>query len=774
MPESAPAPAPDQPSGPSEVARLNKIIQVLMDRAERSTSNRVSDFSLFQTTVVLEERVRARTAELEVVLRENERINRVAREHAERAARSEAAAVAASAAKAQFLANMSHEIRTPMNGVIGMLRLLRSTPLEKKQERFVATALTAADTLLAIINDILDFSKIEAGKLLVEEVDFDLLDTVESVTQVFADSARRKGIELACRAAPTLSTRLRGDPTRMAQILANFTSNAIKFTEKGEVIITASTEDKGPSEVAVRVAVRDTGAGISSEQQARLFQPFIQGDSSTTRKYGGTGLGLAICKQLVDLMGGAIGVESAPGGGSAFWFTVVLKKRTGPELPSPREPKTFDSLPVLVVDDNETNREILREEVSSWGCDVQDAPNGASALSLLRRAAKRAKPITLAITDRNMPGMNGLELAAAIKADPRLRSTVVIMLSSAGDDDPEKVRQAGIAASLTKPVRHSELYDAIVASLRGPPADKVPAPVPEPARVESVSTPDTRILLAEDNEINREVAVEILRLLGHECDCVPNGKEAVSAAARKEYDLILMDCQMPVMDGFTATAGIRAYEAQQQPLGGRTLHMPIVALTANAMQGDRERCLAAGMDDYLPKPLVLEEVARVIRERLGKSRPVPVNPPASPANASEAAPSAAPVEQVPTAGEPVLDQADLLKRCNGNAAFALKLLAKFRTCTGSDVREMEQAFNEGNGQGLASVAHRMKGASLSVSASALAKVAAGIEAAAQSGNLPEAGARLKTLPEEIGRFEEFAARLLADSSGHLSSRKQRN
>jgi signal transduction histidine kinase/CheY-like chemotaxis protein len=773
MAESASAPAPEQPNGPSEIARLNKIIQALMDRAERSTSAQVSDFSLFQTTVVLEERVRARTAELEVVLRENERINRVAREQAERAARSEAAAVAASAAKAQFLANMSHEIRTPMNGVIGMLRLLRSTPLEKKQERFVATALTAADTLLAIINDILDFSKIEAGKLVVEEVDFDLLDTVESVTQVFADSARRKGIELACRVAPTLSTRLRGDPTRMAQILANFTSNAIKFTEKGEVIITASTEDKGPSEVAVRIAVRDTGAGISSEQQARLFQPFIQGDSSTTRKYGGTGLGLAICKQLVDLMGGAIGVESAPGGGSTFWFTVVLKKRTGPELPSPREPKTFDSLPVLVVDDNETNREILREEVASWGCDVQDAADGASALSLLRRAAKLAKPITLAITDRNMPGMSGLELASAIKADPRLRSTVVIMLSSAGDDEPEKVRQAGIAAFLTKPVRHSELYDAIVASLGGPPADKVPAPVPEPAPVEPVSSADTRILLAEDNEINREVAVEILRLLGHECDCVPNGKDAVSAAERKEYDLILMDCQMPVMDGFTATAGIRAYEAQQA-LAGRTLHMPIVALTANAMQGDRERCLAAGMDDYLTKPLVLEEVARVIRERLGKSRLVPASPPAPTANASEAAPATAPVEQVPTAGEPVLDQEDLLRRCNGNAAFALKLLGKFRTCARSDVLEMEQAFNAGNDQGLASVAHRMKGASLSVSAGALAKVAAGIEAAAQAGNLPEAGARLKTLPEEIGRFEEFAERLLADSSGHLPSRKQRN
>ncbi|MGD1002209.1 MAG: response regulator [Candidatus Brocadiia bacterium] len=774
MGESAPASVPDQPDWPSEVARLNKIIEALMDRAEGSTSAHVSDFSLFQTTVILEERVRDRTAELEAVLRENERINRVAHEQAERAARSEAAAVAASTAKARFLANMSHEIRTPMNGVIGMLHLLRSTPLEKKQERFVTTALTAADTLLAIINDILDFSKIEAGKLQVEQVDFDLLDTVESVTQVFADSARRKGIELACRVAPTLSTRLRGDPTRIAQILANFTSNAIKFTEKGEVIITASTEDKGPSEVAVRIAVRDTGVGISSEEQARLFQPFIQGDSSTTRKYGGTGLGLAICKQLVDLMGGVIGVDSAPGHGATFWFTAVLKKQTGVEPASSRKPKALHSLPVLIVDDNETNREILREQVSSWGCKVQDAADAESALALMRKAARTTRPIAVAITDRNMPGMGGLELALAVKADPRLRKTVVVMLSSAGDDEPKKIRQAGVAVFLTKPVRQSELFDAIVKSLGGAPTEAPPAPVPEPARVEPVSTPDARILVAEDNEINREVAVEILRLLGHECDCAANGKEAVSAAAQKDYDLILMDCQMPVMDGFAATAGIRAHEAARpQPRGG-SAHTPIVALTANAMQGDRERCLAAGMDDYLTKPLVMEEVARVIQAYVGKSRRVPTSPPDRPAKAPGGAPSATPVEQPRTAGEPVLDHADLLKRCSGNAAFALKIIAKYRTCTRSDSREMEQAFDEGKDQQLAALAHRVKGASLSVSAVAVAKAAAGIEAAAQSGNMPEAGVRLKQFREEIGRFEEIAARLLADAQGPIPGQERKN
>ena len=680
----------------------------------------------------------------------------------------------ATAAKARFLANMSHEIRTPMNGVIGMLRLLRSTPLEKKQERFVMTALTAADALLAIINDILDFSKIEAGKLEVEEVDFDLLNTVEGVAQVFAEGARRKGIELACRVAPTLSTRLRGDPTRLAQILANFTSNAIKFTDKGEVIIMASTEDKSPSEVTVRIAVRDTGIGISSEQQARLFQPFVQGDSSTTRKYGGTGLGLAICKQLVDIMGGSIGVESSPGHGSTFWFTVVLKKQAGAEAASSRKPEAFRSLPVLIVDDNETNREILHEEVSSWGCNVQDAPDAEGALSVMRQAAQTDKPIAVAITDHNMPGLGGLELALAIKADPRLRDTVIIMLSSTGEDEPEKMRQAGIAAFLTKPVRQSELFDAIVTALAGAPAAAVPAPVPEPARVEAASTPDVRILLAEDNAINREVAVEILRLLGRDCECVANGKEALSAAVQKDYDLILMDCQMPEMDGFAATAGIRAHEAAQQQLHGRSVHLSIVALTANAMKGDRERCLAAGMDDYLPKPLVLEEVARVVQERLGKLRSVPTSPADRPANDLDVTQSAASVEQSPTAGEPVLVYSDLLKRCCGNSAFASRILAKFRTAACNDACEMEQAFGEGKNKLLASLAHRMKGTSLTVSAVALAKAAAGIEAAAQSGNMSQAGARLKRLQEEIGRFEQIAARLLPDAQEPISHHERRN
>ena len=413
------------------------------------------------------------------------------------------------------------------------------------------------------------------------------------------------------------------------------------------------------------------------------------------------------------------------------------------------------------MDDNETNREILREEVASWGCNVQDAADAESALALMRKAARTAKPIAVAITDRNMPGMGGLELALAVQADPRLRKTVVVMLSSAGDDEPEKVRQAGIAVFLTKPVRQSELFDAIVKSLGGAPAGAAQAPVqaPAPAPAETASTPDARILVAEDNEINREVAVEILRLLGHECDCVANGQEAVSAAAQKDYDLILMDCQMPEMDGFTATAGIRAHEAEQPAGGART---PIVALTANAMQGDRERCLAVGMDDYLTKPLAMEEVARVIQTYIGKSRPA--GPPTRPA----------PAEQPQTGGEPVLDQADLLKRCGGNAAFVLKIIAKYRACTRSDAREMKQAFEEGKGRQLASVAHRVKGASLSVSADAVAKAAAGIEAAAQSGDMPEAGVRLKQFQEEIGRFEETAARLLAGAQGQMPGQERKN